>query len=644
MPTHRPFVRFDDIPGGTSRQFSSFREEITARTPDEVRPALRAVQDRVDAGRWAAGLITYEAASGLDPALATQTPSEGLPLLWFGIADAPDVPDPLGTSGAPSSERGGYEVGPWADEWTPAEHAAAMATVQAAIAAGETYQTNLTTRRRGHITGDLLSCYLDLIAAQEAPYGAYLDLGRTTVLSASPELFISRSADLLTTAPMKGTAARQPGPAADAASRAHLLSSAKERAENIMIVDLLRNDLARLARPGGVAVPSLLDVERYPTVWQMTSTITAEAAPGVGLEETMAAMFPCGSITGAPKASTMALIRDLETGPRGVYCGAIGWLAPARSTSTGPVPASSSFSVAIRTLVVDRSDGSAVYGVGSGITWPSEAAAEHAELEVKMRVLDRLDRQDGLDRRDRPGHDATRAPDPSRDSTQFALLETLAVVDGLPRNLEEHLDRLEDSARSFALPCDREQVRDAVRARASQLAAGGRDAVLRLALGMDGQFDLTDRPIPVAGAGPVVLALDDRTQDPGAPAVRHKTTDRAHLVAALARARARAGDLGRDGDARGPAAVDDVVLRGRDGRVTETTIATLLVQIDGSWCTPPVEDGCLAGVGRRLALEAGQVREREITVAELRAASRIALLSSVRGWRPAVLSSPGAAR
>lgn len=643
MPMHHPFVRFDDVPGGITRAFSSFREEITARTPEEVRPALRAVQDRVDAGSWAAGLITYEAASGLDPALTTQAPGEGLPLVWFGIAEAPDAPDPLGTSGAPPSGRGGYEIGPWADEWTPAEHAAAIAQVRAAIAAGETYQTNLTTRRRGHVTGGLLSCYLDLIAAQEAPHGAYLDLGRTAVLSASPELFVSRSADLLTTAPMKGTAARHSGPAADAASRAHLHSSAKERAENIMIVDLLRNDLARLARPGGVAVPSLLDVERYPTVWQMTSTVTAEAAPDIGLEETMAAMFPCGSITGAPKASTMALIRDLETGPRGVYCGAIGWLAPARTTAGGPVPASSSFSVAIRTLVVDRSDGSAVYGVGSGITWPSEAAAEHAELEVKMRVLDGLG---GLDRLDGPGHVTAPAPDPSRDSAPFALLETLAVVGGVPRNLEEHLDRLEDSARFFALPCDREQVRDAVGARASELAAGGRDAVLRLALGMDGRLDLTDRPIPEAGAGPVVLALDDRTQDPGSPAVRHKTTDRAHLVAALARgrARARAGDLRRDGDARGPAAVDDVVLRGRDGRVTETTIASLLVQIDGSWCTPPVEDGCLAGVGRRLALEAGQVREREITVAELRSASRIALLSSVRGWRPAVLSSPGAAR
>lgn len=511
-----------------------------------------------------------------------------------------------------------------------------------AIAAGETYQTNLTTRRRGTVTGDLLSCYLDLVVAQGTAHGAYLDLGGSAILSASPELFLSRSGDLLTTAPMKGTAARHGSPAADAASRASLLDSAKERAENVMIVDLLRNDLSRLARPGGVAVPSLLDVERYPTVWQMTSSITARVDPVIGLEETMAAMFPCGSITGTPKASTMALIRDLESSPRGMYCGAIGWMGPARDAADGPVPASSSFSVAIRTLVVDRSDGSAVYGVGSGITWPSKAAAEHAELGMKTRVLDLL------------GSHRAVAAEPDRDTAPFALLETLAVVDGLPRHLEEHLDRLEASASAFAIACDRDQVREAVGVRARALGASGSDVILRLALGQDGELELSDRALPARDRTPVVLALDDVLQDPDAPAVRHKTTDRAHLAAALARARdssagiPSAGDAGDSGAgdrcAVGTAAVDDVILRGRDGRVTETTIATLLVEIDSRWCTPPLEDGCLAGVGRRLALEAGQILEREITVVELRAASRIALLSSARGWRPAVLSSPGAGR
>lgn len=627
MPTHSPFVRFDDVPGGTARQFSVFREQITARTLDEVRPALTAVQDRVDAGSWAVGMLTYEAAPGLDPALTTHAPGGNLPLLWFGIAEAPDGPDGPGAPGGqlPSpTARDEYEIGPWHDEWNSEVHAEKIAQVHAAIAAGETYQTNLTTRRRGRVTGDLLSCYVDLIAAQGTAHGAYLDLGASAILSASPELFLSRSGDLLTTSPMKGTAARHEGPAADSASRSHLLHSAKERAENIMIVDLLRNDLSRLAQPGGVAVPSLLDVEQYPTVWQMTSTVTAEVGPGIGLEESMAAMFPCGSVTGTPKASTMALIRDLESGPRGVYCGAIGWLAPARATADGPMPASSSFSVAIRTLVVDRSDGSAEYGVGSGITWPSEAAAEHAELEIKTRVLDLL------------GRDRAPAADPVRDAAPFALLETLAVVGGLPRHLEEHLDRMEASARAFAIPVDRDQVRETATSRVRALGAGGRDVILRLSLGRDGELEVRDRALPAPDRAPVVLALDDVLQDPDAQAVRHKTTDRAHLTAALARARDRSA-----GDA---APVGDVVLRGRDGRVTETTIATLLVEIEGRWCTPPLEDGCLAGVGRRLALEAGQILEREISVPELRAASRIALLSSARGWRSAVLSSPGAGR
>lgn len=619
-----PRARFEDPGTGEVLQLSGVREEIVARTPDQVLPALRAVQARVDAGAWAAGMIAYEAAPGLDPALTVAPGPAPLPLVWFVVADAPDRQD---VARAPRA-RGDYRTGPWTPRWSAAEHASAVDAVREAIAEGTTYQANLTTRLDGRIEGDLLACHRDLLDRQRTRHGAYLDLGSHVVLGASPELFVRREGDRLTTRPMKGTAPRGSGPAADAAARAHLLRSPKERAENIMIVDLLRNDLARCAEPGTVAVPALLDAEPYPTLWQMTSTVTARAAAGTGLAEAMTALFPCGSITGAPKASTTALLARLEDGPRGAYCGAVGWMAPARDTPDGRRPASSSFSVAIRTIVVDRADGAATYGVGSGITWASEAAAEFEELQVKARVLEAITPRPAQRSRPLPGRSSApgapvaeegAAPDPAG----FALLETLAARGGRPRHLEAHLDRLESSAAELMIPCDRAALAEQLCERA--LAAGEQGVVLRLALGLDGAATLTERPLPAPSEGPVLLVLDDEVQDPDSPAIRHKSTDRAHLERALERARRRS-----------PAA-QDVLLRGRDGRVTESTIATLIVRLGGSWWTPPLEDGCLPGVGRRLALEAGEIRERPLTEADLRAAEGIALLSSVRGRRAARL-------
>lgn len=617
-----PRARFEDPGTGDVLQLSRVREEIVARTPAEVLPALHAVQSRVDAGAWAAGMIAYEAAPGLDPALTVAPGPAPLPLVWFVIADAPDQRD---TARAPRA-RGDYRAGPWTPRWSAAEHARAVGAVREAIAEGTTYQANLTTRLDGRIEGDLLACHRDLLDRQRTRHGAYLDLGSHVVLGASPELFVRREGDRLTTRPMKGTAPRGSGPAADAAARAHLLRSPKERAENIMIVDLLRNDLARCAEPGTVAVPALLDAEPYPTLWQMTSTVTARAAAGTGLAEAMTALFPCGSITGAPKASTMALLARLEDGPRGAYCGAIGWMAPPRDTPDGRRPASSSFSVAIRTIVVDRADGAATYGVGSGITWASEAAAEYEELQVKARVLEAIAPRSA----DRPRPGTPPAPvapvadgGAAPDLAGFALLETLAAREGRPQHLEAHLDRLESSAAELMIPCDRAALAEQLRERA--LAAGEQGVVLRLALGLDGAATLTERPLPAPPEGPVLLVLDDEVQDPDSPALRHKSTDRAHLEQALERARRRSS------------AAQDVLLRGRDGRVTESTIATLIVRSGGSWWTPPLEDGCLPGVGRRLALEAGEIRERPLTEVDLRAAEGIALLSSVRGRRPARL-------
>jgi para-aminobenzoate synthetase/4-amino-4-deoxychorismate lyase len=294
----------------------------------------------------------------------------------FGLCDRPTRPDAL-----PPSSDAGYTLGPWRHDWTEAGYRADVERVRGCIAVGETYQLNLTVRMRAPVTGDLTALYADLAAAQRGRYAAYLDLGRCAVVSASPELFFEWTSDGLLTRPMKGTAPRGRTPAEDDERRRALLASAKERSENVMIVDLLRNDLGRVAEVGSVAVPVLCRAERYETVWQLTSDVTARPRPDVGLVDLFRALFPSGSITGAPKHRTMQLIREIEAEPRGVYCGAIGVVAP-----TGH-PWRSRFSVAIRTVTVDRETGTAVFGTGGGITWGSDAAAEHAELLTKAAFL-----------------------------------------------------------------------------------------------------------------------------------------------------------------------------------------------------------------------------------------------------------------
>lgn len=568
-----PIARFDDVPAGTSLQFSAADRVIQARDPQEVAGALQAVEEAVDAGSWAFGFLAYEAAAGLDPDAAVHEPVPGLPLLWFGIAERPDAdPGPLP---ARSCDRNPV----WRFDQDRAAHAEAVGRVHAAIAAGDSYQANLTTRLRSTAPEDPYGLYGNLARRQQGAYCAYLDLGRWAVLSASPECFLRWDDDVLTAMPMKGTAPRGATPGTDAAARARLLDSEKDRAENVMIVDLIRNDLARVSRPGTVEVGELLATEQYPTVWQLTSTVTARLRPEASLLEVMTAMFPCGSVTGAPKRSTMQLITQLEPAPRGVYCGAVGYLAP------GP-RRRASFNVAIRTVLVDREQHTAVYGVGGGVTWASTADGEFAEMEAKARVLQ---------------------PAP-------ALLETFALIDSVPRQLDRHLARLDSSAEHFGFTADREAI-------VREVAALRGTALVRLRLQPEGTFTLEPRPLEPTPQ-PVRLAVDTVPVDPDSPYVRHKTTHRDHCASARA---------------RHPAA-DDVVLVNPSGNVTETTVANIAARIDGTWCTPPLTEGCLPGIGRALAVERGELLERPLSVDELHGAEQIALISSARGWRQAVLT------
>ncbi|WP_051807903.1 aminodeoxychorismate synthase component I [Actinoplanes subtropicus] len=353
-------ARFDDLVAGRALVCPPPRRVLTTSDPGEVAGVLRAVERATEAGAWAYGYVSYDAG--------------GPPLIWFGLCDEPVADEPIAAPPGPRPPIG------WTPDWTAAEHARAVAAVRRHIADGETYQCNLTDRLRA-VVEDPFELYARMATAQRAAYNAYLDTGRFVIASASPELFFDWVGDRLRTRPMKGTARRGDDPAADALAARRLRASAKEQAENVMIVDLLRNDLSRVAELGSVAVTELFTIEAYPTVWQLVSEVTARRHAASGLAEIFAALFPCGSVTGAPKQRSMEIIRALEPGPRGVYCGAVGLVAPPGA------PFRARFNVAIRTAVLDRQTGIAVYGAGGGITWGSDAALEHAELLAKTAVL-----------------------------------------------------------------------------------------------------------------------------------------------------------------------------------------------------------------------------------------------------------------
>jgi aminodeoxychorismate synthase component I len=375
-PTGQAWARFDDLRAGTATYFPRAGHVLVATEPEQVVAVLAEAERATSAGSWAFGYVSYEAASGLDPTLPVHDPVEGLPLAWFGICA-----EPVSVPVVAAPRRRAYTAGPWRPGWDRAAHDGAVAAVRDRIAAGDTYQVNLTTRMTAPVHGDLAAFYADLALAQRGAYHAYLDLGRFVVAGASPELFFELRGRELRMRPMKGTAPRGPTPAEDVRLATALRASEKDRAENVMIVDLVRNDLSRVATTGSLAVAALCQLESYETVHQLTSEVTAELRPDGHLADVFGALFPCGSVTGAPKRQTMRIIRDLEPTPRGVYCGAVGVLAPPHA------PFRARFNVAIRTACVDRATGTAVYGTGGGITWSSDPVDEYDELIAKTRVL-----------------------------------------------------------------------------------------------------------------------------------------------------------------------------------------------------------------------------------------------------------------
>ncbi|NMG00974.1 aminodeoxychorismate synthase component I [Aromatoleum toluolicum] len=352
--------------------FEQPSEIIVANDVSQVRGALARADLAARAGKWVAGFVCYEAGAAFDAAFRFHGRSD-LPLVWFGVFDEP--------ISAVAQTQGAAPPFDWALSTSRPRYDRDIAAILEHIRAGDVYQVNHTVRLAGRYVGDWHTLYSSLREKQATGYCACIELGRHRILSVSPELFFSREDSRVTFKPMKGTARRGASETSDRALRESLATAEKERAENLMIVDLIRNDLSRIAEPHSVTVPSLFSVERYPTVWQMTSTVTAEIAPEIGLEHIFAATFPCGSITGAPKIEAMKIIAELESGPRGIYCGAIGVLRPGGDAV---------FNVAIRTLAVDTISGSGQYGVGGGITADSLARNEYDEVLAKCLVVQEL--------------------------------------------------------------------------------------------------------------------------------------------------------------------------------------------------------------------------------------------------------------
>jgi para-aminobenzoate synthetase/4-amino-4-deoxychorismate lyase len=598
--------RFDNFSTGRAFELVGPQTVVATSSIDEVTTVLAEVDRLVASGKELAGFVAYEAAPAFDPAYVVRpaTSPSALPLVWFAAFDSRDE---VGLVASPSA---GWRPS-W--RWTSGfdEYRERFLAVQSEIAEGWTYQVNLTTKLLSAFEGDPVDLYSMLVHAQHGAHHGLLVTDEFAVACGSPELFFSIDGGRVTTRPMKGTARRGPTPAEDQTAAAALVGSEKERAENVMIVDLLRNDLGRLAPFGGVETTALFALEQYPTVWQLTSSIEATLGR-VELSEVFAALFPAGSVTGAPKASSMAIIARLESDQRGPYCGAFGWAhAPGGALEA-------SFAVPIRTAVVDRRGRRAAYGVGSGITVDSTAEGEWAELAAKVEVLTDPPSHGTLPFGPERGGARLHPSGPDDRASAIGLLETLRFDPETGYvNLDRHLARLEGSARRLGYDVDRPALDAALR----RLRPGAASRV-RIVVGHHGEVTVTAAPLAPLDDQPVRLRFATVPVDRRDPRLYDKTTDRERYDAFLP----PAGE-----------GIDDVVLWNREGEVTETTRANVLVGIAGAWWTPPVSCGLLPGVGRAIVVEGGTVAERVITREELRTADRLEVVSSLRGRRRAVL-------
>lgn len=598
--THRqPSARVDDLIHNESFVFSDCETVLEAHTRAEVADVLGEVERASASGFWAVGFVSYDAADGLDPALKTtrscMASKEGddvaevfahadQPMCWFGLFRSRQIAAPLSEShtGDP------YRLNDWRTSLNFEQYGEGVEKIRHLLEMGETYQINFTFRFQSFATGDLFECYRDLALKQRGAHNMFIDTGRFVVASASPELFFEWTDQTLVTRPMKGTAARGSSPEQDRDNCDWLAASEKNLAENVMIVDLVRNDLGRVAEFGSIEVPALFTMECYETLWQMTSTVRATTVAGTSLVDIFRALFPSGSVTGAPKYRAMEIISGLESHPRGLYCGAIGVVAPSGSDFRAK------FNVAIRTLVIDRATGRALYGTGGGITIGSEVAEEFAEALAKAAIL-------------------------TQKHEEFSLLETMAIVPGQGvRYRSDHLARLKDAATHFGFSMDIATVDKAIDHAITDVTQASR---LRLLVDRDGGLEILLTAFSQSDDGFVSLIVDYEPILSTDASFRFKTTCRNAFESRKLR----------------HPGVDDVLMINERGEITETTIANLVVLIDGAWCTPPLASGCLPGIARARLVLNEIVHERVIYPSELSSTTTLGVVSSLRGFRRARL-------
>lgn len=587
-----PFVLLEDRTAGQGgRLFSRPVEVIRCDELAALGVALDRVQAGLDRGLHAAGFLAYEAGHGLEPGLAGVAIRADLgPLLWFGLFEGFEAVTGQDLDGlfgglAPPAPLQDVRLG-----HSREQHVAKAEAVKALIAAGDVYQVNLTFPIQFRYQGDPLALYAALRARQPVAHGGVVALGDSTVLSLSPELFVSVHEGHIAARPMKGTAARGVGEAADREAARRLANDPKQRAENLMIVDLLRNDLSKVSRVGSVKAPALFTVETYPTFHALTSTVTGRLNPDIRLHDIVRALFPCGSVVGAPKIRASEIIAELEAEGRGVYTGAVGAVNPDGDLA---------FNVAIRTVVL-AADGAGRYGVGGGIVADSDPDAEYEEALLKARLLTGL-------------------------AEDFQLIETLRwrAGRGFVR-WADHLARLTSSAASLGFAFDHD-LAEAGLSDAAVGFAGGSDQRVRLLLHRDGRVEIQTACVGEEPAGVVQVGVFDLALDAADPFLRHKTTRRAfHDAAAAAAAQAE---------------LDEMILFNRFGGVADGSRNSVFVARAGLMLTPPVSAGALPGVLRADLLRRGVAVEVELSLDDLRA-GRLFIGNSLRGLREAMLVTP----
>lgn len=591
------FAVLDNNKNGGEKQSYVFFDPIeflVAQAPEDVDAKLADIERHLTLGHHAVGYFSYELGHALNPRIHDGLPRDrSVPLFCVGIYEHRiEVSDDL-------LEQALTHLTALDDacitncqlNMSKEQYLDRLGKVKRHIFDGDTYQTNYTLKYKFNYAGSTLKLYSELRHRQQVEYGAYLDFPGLTVLSRSPELFFNKKGEDLFTKPMKGTIKRGATPEEDQANFAFLSSDEKSRAENVMIVDLLRNDFSRISHRGTVKTTNLFEVQTYETLHQMISTVSAKIDADIPLVRLMKEIFPCGSITGAPKLRTMEIIRDLEMEPRGIYTGAIGYIEPGKNIC---------FNVVIRTLVLFP-DGSGEMGVGSGVVHDSDAEAEYDECRLKGRFFtDRF--------------------------SDFQLIESLRYEDGY-RNLDRHLDRLRTSASELGFDLDDALLREHLLEHGSELTS---PCKVRVLVSKNGEYSIESQPLgtPTAEVKKIILS-PERIQSKLGSLLRHKTSLRKRYQLAHQ-------NVSKDG-------YYDVIFANEKGEITEGSFNNVFIRRGDQWYTPPVSCGLLPGIHRQCLLESKdkKVAEKVLTLADLKAADEIYVTNDVRGMVKVQLDTIG---